>query len=217
MGGRLLAVTVLGALVCGAGALCRAQDETPAASASPTPSAQPSPPPKFFDHEGEKPNRPPGERPFWKKGEDFEGLRAKWEHLPPEQREKFLEGLHRWQTMTPDQRAKFRENLQRWEKMTPEERKALRDEEEFRRQRMLREIDKSIQRSGLQLDEATREQYTQRYMEERRKIEEALQKEMQEKRRPLIEEMLNRLKEEFSTKSLPSTPVPTPVASPSAK
>lgn len=201
-------------MVCGnpGGTLCHAQDGVPASSGSAAP-----PPPKFFDGEKERHDHPPGKRPFGKNGEDFEEMRAKWERLPPEQREKFLEGLPRWQTMTSEQRARFRENLQRWEQMTSEERKALRDQEEFRRQRMLREIDKSIQRSGLQLDQPTRERYVQRYMDERRKIEELLQMEMQEKRRPLIEEMLNRLKEEFSPRSSPSTPPPEPAASPLAK
>lgn len=210
MDGRFLAVVFSVALGCGnfTGAPCCAQDQAPSASAAPLPSSSPSPTPKFFDNDNEKGNHPPEGRQFRENGDDLDKIRGKLNRLPADPREKFLKNLHRWETMKPDQRQKFRENLKHWETMKPEERKALKEMEEFRKQRMLREIDKSIQGSGLQLDRGARERYVQRYVEERRKIEEPLQKEMQEKRKPLIEAMLNRLKEEFSAK--PSSPAPQP-------
>jgi hypothetical protein len=109
--------------------------------------------------------------------------------------------------LPPEQREKFRENFQRWQNMTPDERKALREREENRRQKMLQEADSSIQQSGLNLDKNTREMYVLRYMQERRKIEQQLQKEMDEKRKPMIEEMIRRLQGEFKSTASPS---PTP-------
>jgi hypothetical protein len=54
--------------------------------------------------------------------------------------------------------------------------------------------------------------FAKRYGEERRKVEEQLRKEMEEKRKPLIKEVIARLKEEFSTAPLtpPSSSTPEP-------
>lgn len=95
--------------------------------------------------------------------------------------------------------------------MTPQERNALRDREAFRRQKIFQEIDKSITESGLQLDKDAREMYMLRYTQERRKIEEKLQKELEEKRKPLLEDMNARLKAEF--KAMTPKPSPSPASS----
>ena len=174
---------------------CMAQDITPSPepSASPAPSASPggSRPPR---RPPQNPNRDKmfqDRSPFLKKGNEFDDSRKFFEHLSPEQREK------------------FQENYQRWQEMTPEERKAIRDRDENRRQRILQEIDKAIAASGLQLDKDSREMYILRYTQERRRIEEKLQKEMEEKRKPLLQEMNNRLKQEFNgVSSGKSTPAP---------
>ncbi len=100
--------------------------------------------------------------------------------------------------LTPEQRKRFQENFVRWSNLSPEEKKALRDREEVRKKFMDQELQVALQETGLQLDGERRQQFTRRYAQERRKIEEQLRKETMEKRKPLLKEMLARLKEEFA-------------------
>jgi len=93
--------------------------------------------------------------------------------------------------------------------MSPEEQELLRDRELFRREKIAQEIESAINRSALHLDEDQREIYALRYTQERRKIEESLRKEMDQKRQSMVADMLNRLKREFSPTSTPP-PKPTP-------
>jgi len=194
MAGRFRAVVFFAVLGL-AGVLCRAEDAQP----QPQSSSPPQRPRRQNFLDGNDQKHPPVDRQFLKKdGGDFPQARKILQSLSPEQREKFLE------------------NFQRWQNMTPEEKNALRERENFRRQRILEEIDKSIAQTGLQLDKDTREMYILRYSQERRKIEEALQKEIEEKRRPLLEDMNNRLKEEFKAMPAKSSPSPAAENSPSA-
>ena len=110
-----------------------------------------------------------------------------------------------FESLTPEQQQKVRENYQRWLNMTPEEKKALREREQLRRQKILQEIDGAIKQSGLQLDDQTRNQYIMRYTQERRVIEQRLQQEMEEKRRPQLQDLINRLKAEFQDRSSPAS------------
>jgi hypothetical protein len=115
------------------------------------------------------------------------------------------------EALTPEQRKRFQENLVRWANLPPEEKKALRDKEEVRKKMVEQETDAAIQESGLQLDGDRREQFIKRYGEGRRLIEEQLRKEMAEKRKPLIHDLLSRLRTEFSTEGTPP-PSTSPVA-----
>ena len=103
------------------------------------------------------------------------------------------------EALTPEQRERFTENLMRWSQLPPEEKKSLRDREEVRKKFMTQELDTAIAESGLQLDDERRAQFIKRYGEERRKIEEQLRKEMGEKRKPLLLDLIARLKVEFSS------------------
>ncbi len=87
--------------------------------------------------------------------------------------------------------------------MTPEEQELFRDRELFRREKIAEEIQDALNKSGLKLDDDQREVYALRYTQERRKIEEALRKEMDQKRQLMVGDMLSRLKIEFS-----GTPAP---------
>ena len=119
----------------------------------------------------------------------------------------------RFEKLSPEQRERFRENLQRWQQMPPEERQELRQEEQRRRQRMQREIEQTIKAAGLELTPDQRQVFALRYVQERRKIEEKLRREMEAKRRPMLEEMTAQLKQEFSAAKPSATPAPS--ASPS--
>ena len=111
--------------------------------------------------------------------------------------------------LTPEQRKRFQENFMRWSNLSPDEKKALRDREEVRKQLVAQEVDVALRDSGLDLDPDRREQFTKRYSEERRKIEEQLRKEAAEKRKPLVREMVARLKQEFAAPAqLPATAQP---------
>ena len=115
--------------------------------------------------------------------------------------------------LTPEQRKRFQENFLRWTNLSPEEKKALQDREEIRKKFVAQEIETAIKESGLELDPERREQFVKRYGEERRKIEEQVRKEMIEKRKPLVREMVAKLKQEFSSAAAP----PAAVAAPDSK
>ena len=103
------------------------------------------------------------------------------------------------EALTPEQQKRFRENFVRWMNLSPEEKRALRDRDELRRKRMSEETERAMAQAGLQLDGERRARFSKRYAEERRKVEEQLRREMEEKRRPLVQEIIGRLKAEFST------------------
>jgi hypothetical protein len=105
--------------------------------------------------------------------------------------------------LSPDQKKKFLDNLDQWKAMSPEEQELFRDRELFRREKITAEIQDAVTKSGLHLDSDQREVFTLRYTQERRKIEEALHKEMDRKRQIMVSDMLSRLRLEFG-----STPAP---------
>jgi len=150
-----------------------------------TPDSSPIPSPPGF----EKKNKP--NRPFFKSGDPAD----------------FAQKL--FDRMTPEEKERFKENFERWKTLPPEERQALMMHEKMRRERMLQEIDEAIKKTALQLDKDRREMFALRYAQERRKIEEQLRREMEEKRRPLLKEMIERLSREFSAQATPS-PSPAP-------
>ncbi len=103
------------------------------------------------------------------------------------------------EALGPEQRRRFAENLLRWSNLSPEEKKVLREGEELRKKYMEAEINAAIAESGLQLDGERRAQFIRRFEEERKKIEEQLRKETMEKRKPMVRELIGRMKTEFST------------------
>jgi dsDNA-binding SOS-regulon protein len=119
-------------------------------------------------------------------------------------------GRRKFELLTPEQREKLKENISRWKKLPAEERKHLRDYEGHRKERMAKEIETAIQESGLQLSEDQREVFALRYAQERRKIEMQLRKEMEEKRKPMLQDLNQRLKNEFASQSPPPAASPAP-------
>jgi hypothetical protein len=104
-----------------------------------------------------------------------------------------------FEQLSPDQQKKFVDNLGQWKALPPEEQELLRDRDLLQRVKIAQEIQEGLNKSGLHLDEDQREVYALRYTQERRKIEEALRKEMDQKRQGMVNDMLGRLKLEFST------------------
>ena len=194
MARRLCELTIIALSSSGISGLF-AQD--PAASPAPSlPSPKSSP---SSSVQKASPGTPPGKP--WKKPDEFE------------------EGRRFFEQLSPEQRQRIRDNLERWKNMPPEERNDMREREQFRREKIAQEIEESLRKSGLQLDTDHREVYALRYAQERRKIEDQLRKEVEARRRPMMRDMLERLKTEFnhfnSTPTLsPSSASPSPAAKP---
>ena len=108
------------------------------------------------------------------------------------------------EALTPEQRQRFIENLKRWTNLPPEQKKLLGDREGVRRKKIAEETETAINKSGLTIEGERRAHFAKRYAEERRKVEEQLRKEMDEKRQPLLDELVARLKAEFSSADKPS-------------
>jgi hypothetical protein len=102
------------------------------------------------------------------------------------------------QGLTPEQRKRFEENFVRWSNLSPAEKKILAEREEVRKKFIEQEVAMAITESGLQLEGERRQQFIRRYGEERRKIEEQLHRETMERRKPMVRELIARLKKEFT-------------------
>jgi hypothetical protein len=111
--------------------------------------------------------------------------------------------------MSPQDRQRFRSNAERWLSMPPEQQQMLRQREEFRRQRMLREAEAAIQQSGLQLEAEKRALYERRYLQERKRIERGLHQELEEKRQRELAPVMENLKKEFGEQPKAASPAST--------
>ncbi len=140
-------------------------------------------------------------------------------HQPdPGRQPQQLQARERWREMSPEDRQRFRSNAERWLQFDPEERKVLRDKEGYRRQRIRRESEEALERSGLQLEAEKRDAWERQYLQERRKIERALRQELEEKRQRELGPVVERLKKEFSQAQGPASPsASAATASPSPK
>ena len=119
----------------------------------------------------------------------FELLRKAFEQLSAEQQERILQNLHRWQDLSQD------------------EREVLRQRERVQRQKQEASINEAYQKSGLQLNEEQRAQFRKRYLQERRRLEEQLVHEVQEKRQVGNAAIIESLKKEFSNPKPPAAVV----------
>ena len=135
---------------------------------------------------------------------------------PPHHGPDFRTTHDRWMAMPPEDRQAFRRNAERWMQMGPEERMIMREREKIYRQRVQREVDAALRDTGLRLEGEKRAQFEQRYMQERRRIEQSLQQEIDSKRRQQLPALQERLKNEFQEPSpaAASTSAPTGSSSP---
>jgi hypothetical protein len=105
------------------------------------------------------------------------------------------------EALTPEQQKKFKENFIRWMNLTPDEKRLMREREETRKKKMAEETQAAIAQTGLTLEGPQRSKFVKRYAEERRKIEEKLRQETEARRKPMVAEVINQLRTEFSTQS----------------
>src|SRR5438067_13689028 len=129
---------------------------------------------------------------------------------PPRHAPNLSNSRQRWIAMPPEDRQIFRRNAERWMQMGPEERKVLRERERVYRERVKVEVDNALRDSGLRLEGERRDQFEQRYLQERRRIEHALRQETEAKRQEQLPALRERLKKEFQepSPSGPSTSAP---------
>ena len=110
----------------------------------------------------------------------FELLRKNFEQLSAEQQERILQNFHRWQDLSQD------------------EKEVLRQRERVQRQKQDASINDAYQKSGLQLNDEQRALFHKRYLQERRRLEEQLVHDLQEKRQIGNAAIIEMLKKEFS-------------------
>jgi hypothetical protein len=110
----------------------------------------------------------------------FEILRKAFEQLSAEQQERILQNFHRWQDLSQD------------------EKEVLRQRERVQRQKLETSVNEAYQKSGLQLNDEQRAQFRKRYLQERRRLEEQIVHDEQEKRQVGNSGIIELLKKEFS-------------------
>jgi len=112
--------------------------------------------------------------------------------------------------MSPQERQKFQQNIERWRKLSPEEQRDLRILEAVRQVRIKREAEAALRDSGLQLEGDRRQQYEQRYLQERRRVEQSLRPELQERRQRELAPVVEQLRREFAPPPVPQPAPPKP-------
>src|SRR5262245_2465056 len=112
----------------------------------------------------------------------------------------------RWLAMPPDARQNFQRNAQLWMQMTPEQRNLMRQRETARRQIMTRDADAAVRDSGLQLNAQDRARFESRYIQERRKVEQSLRKQIETERQKEIPALIQQLRKEFQLDELGKSP-----------
>ncbi len=117
----------------------------------------------------------------------FEVLRKAFEQLSAEQQERILQNFHRWQDLSQD------------------EKEVLRQRERVQRQKLDASISEAYQKSGLQLNDEQRALFHKRYLQERRRLEEQLVHDLQEKRQAGNAAIIEMLKKEFSNPKPPAS------------
>ena len=181
-----------------ASACCVSAQESPQAPGSAPkfdlPPGGPPPPPKPGDEGRRWEHRGPGNP-----GEEGPG-RPSFQ-LPPEAQAMRDQAKKEFEKMSPEQRQKFWGNFKAWLDMPADQRERFTKMHSDRMQRAGEEIQEVIKRSGLELNEAQKKDFTLRYFEERKLIEERLRKEMEDRRWPLLAAMEEHLKAEFAKPS----------------
>jgi hypothetical protein len=112
----------------------------------------------------------------------------------------------RFYQLSPDERQLFRRNAERWLQMNAQQQQMLRDRERMLREQRRREAEQTMHDLGLQLDNPGREQFEQRYLQERRRIERQLRLELETRRQQELPQLREKLKSEFHGQVIPPSP-----------
>jgi hypothetical protein len=115
------------------------------------------------------------------------------------QNKEFRGARERLFQLSPEERQTFKRNAERWLQMSPEQQNILRERERARRVQMKKEAEAALRESGLRFDPREQDVFESRYVQERRRIEQALRKEVETKRQQQLRELNERLKHEFQS------------------
>jgi hypothetical protein len=115
--------------------------------------------------------------------------------------------------MPPGARQNFQRNAERWLRMSPEERNVMRQRENLRRETIRRETEAALRDSGLRLSPQERAQFESRYIQERRRVEQALRQQIESERQQQLPALIQQLKKEFQIDQPTKGPVAKPVES----
>ena len=105
-----------------------------------------------------------------------------------------------FQQMTPEQRQRWFETVKQLSELPPERKMELLQRGDFFRKKMREDVEAAIKQTGLSLDDEQKKKFAERYFEERRKVEEDLRRQMEELRKPKLDALAGKLKQEFATK-----------------
>src|SRR5438876_4244809 len=119
--------------------------------------------------------------------------------------------------LPPEARQTFRRNAERWMRMSPEERNIMRQRENVRRETIKRETETALGESGLHLNPQERAQFEARYMQERRKVEQALRQQIEAERQQQLPALIQQLKKEFQIDQPAKSSTTKPAESPNPK
>jgi hypothetical protein len=123
----------------------------------------------------------------------------------------------RWMAMPPEAQQNFRRNAERWMRMSPEERNVMRQRENLRRDTIKRETEAALRDSGLRLNPQERAQFESRYVQERRRVEQALRQQIETERQKELPALIQQLKKEFQIDQPGRSPAVKPPESPNLK
>jgi len=119
--------------------------------------------------------------------------------------------------LPPEARQNFRRNAERWMRMSPEERNIMRQRENLRRETIKRETETALGESGLRLNPQERAQFESRYIQERRKVEQALRHQIEAERQQQLPALIQQLKKEFQIDQPAKNSTTKPAESPNPK
>jgi hypothetical protein len=123
----------------------------------------------------------------------------------------------RWNAMPPAARQNFQRNAERWLRMSPAERNVMRQRENLRRETIRRETEAAVRDSGLHLNPQERAQFESRYIQERRKVEQAFRQQIETERQQQLPALIQQLKKEFQIDQPTKGPATKSVESPKPK
>src|SRR6266498_3957346 len=106
---------------------------------------------------------------------------------------------------------------ERWMRMSPEERNVMRQRENLRRETIKRETEAALRESGLRLNPQERAVFESRYIQERRKVEQALRHQIEAERQQQLPGLIQQLKKEFQIDQPARSPATKPAESPNPK
>lgn len=104
-----------------------------------------------------------------------------------------------FQQMTPEQRMRWMETVKQLSELPPERKAEILQRGEFFRKKMREDVEAALKQTGLNLSDEQKKKFGERYFEERRKMEDELRRQMDELRKPKVQALIEKLKQEFAT------------------